>query len=286
MKDAAVFVLLGQSNAVGHALPMAKKDIIDVPLERVYGLEAKENQSFSGDFLVFKNFVSAGMNLGETQDNTYSVSNCMAKLWDKRQKNGENIPDLYVIQIAIGAQGITKKFMWYPDRAKKLIPGELGKADISLYPLTIHIIKLLGKWLKEGDREVVGIHWIGGENDVEAADDELCELGSLYGRMLNDFENELFDAPVVFHKIVCKDRMSDLDKSGKFLENMNFINSTFEKLEKKYKNVTVFDPTKAPYYKKDVRGNGIFGDDVVHFTKEMNFWKAEQIIEEYLGRGK
>ena len=31
-----------------------------------------------------------------------------------------------------------------------------------------------------------------------------------------------------------RDRMSDLDKSGKFLENMNFINSTFKKLEKKY----------------------------------------------------
>ena len=45
-KKAAVFMLLGQSNAVGHGVPMEEKDIISVPLKNVYGLSRKKNQSF------------------------------------------------------------------------------------------------------------------------------------------------------------------------------------------------------------------------------------------------
>ena len=44
-KDAAVFILLGQSNATGHAVPMAEKDKITVPLKNVFGLHRDENQS-------------------------------------------------------------------------------------------------------------------------------------------------------------------------------------------------------------------------------------------------
>jgi hypothetical protein len=33
---AAVFILLGQSNAVGHALPMCEKDKILIPMKNVF----------------------------------------------------------------------------------------------------------------------------------------------------------------------------------------------------------------------------------------------------------
>ncbi len=42
----AVFILLGQSNAVGHAIPMDDKDKICKPLKNVFGLERETNQSF------------------------------------------------------------------------------------------------------------------------------------------------------------------------------------------------------------------------------------------------
>ena len=50
-KKAAVFVLLGQSNAVGHGIPMAEKDIIKLPLKNVFGLARNDNQSYDKDKL-------------------------------------------------------------------------------------------------------------------------------------------------------------------------------------------------------------------------------------------
>ena len=44
-RKAAVFILLGQSNAVGHAIPMAEEDVISTPLKNVFGLSREKNQS-------------------------------------------------------------------------------------------------------------------------------------------------------------------------------------------------------------------------------------------------
>ena len=53
MKKSAVFILLGQSNAVGHAIPMKKEDIIYKPLKNVYGLSRTKNQTYENKELVF-----------------------------------------------------------------------------------------------------------------------------------------------------------------------------------------------------------------------------------------
>ena len=39
-------MLFGQSNAVGHAVPMKEEDRIRVPLRNVYGLSRERNQSY------------------------------------------------------------------------------------------------------------------------------------------------------------------------------------------------------------------------------------------------
>ena len=79
-KKAAVFIILGQSNAVGHALPMKEEDKIPSPLKNVFGLDRKDNQSFDNKALVWSGYTSFGMNLAEEQDNTYSVTNCLARV--------------------------------------------------------------------------------------------------------------------------------------------------------------------------------------------------------------
>ena len=88
---------------------MAEEDIISVPLKNVYGLSCEKNQSFDNDKLYWDNYVSAGMNLGEAQDNTYSVANCLASVWQKHIDGGNErgLGDLYIVHIAIGAQGVT-----------------------------------------------------------------------------------------------------------------------------------------------------------------------------------
>ena len=166
--DAAVFMLFGQSNAVGHILPMRQEDTIRRPLKNVFGLSRTLNQSFDIKELQWTGYTSHDMNLAETQDDTYSIANCLAQLWQERVDAGEDLPDLHIVHIAIGAQGITEKFMWYPDREKKMIPGSLGTVDISMYPFALHILSLLkDSFAKLGKTyEIMGMHWLGGAEDM------------------------------------------------------------------------------------------------------------------------
>ena len=165
--DAAVFILLGQSNAVGHGIPMAAEERITVPMSNVFGLHRDEHQSYENKGLKWRGYLSAGMNLAETQDDTYSVANCLARQWQTAIDGGENLPDLYIVQIAIGAQGVTGDYMWNPNHPRTMIPGKLGKVDIALYPYTCHILSLLPESFRAMGKsyEIMGIHWRGGEND-------------------------------------------------------------------------------------------------------------------------
>lgn len=284
-RRAAVFILLGQSNAVGHGVPMKEQDKIKIPLKNVYGLHRRDNQSFENAELVWSGYTSGGMNLAEEQDDTYSVANCLASLWQSRIDGGneDGLPDLYIIQIAIGAQGITKGYMWHPDKEKKLVPGKLGTVDISLFPFTVHIFSLIDKSFREMNKEyeIIGLHWRGGENDAIAKRELLEEsLEGLYDRMLEDFCPLLKNPPVILHKLCCPDRMKELGNEAP--SNMDFINGVFDRLAEKYDRVSVFDPTEAPQFVPDVRGNGMFIQDVVHFTPEVNKWVAESILDKYI----
>lgn len=285
-KKAAVFILLGQSNAVGHGIPMQEKDIIKTPLKNVFGLNREENQSFENTELVWSGYTSFGMNLAEEQDNTYSIVNCLATLWQNHINNGNknNLPDLYIIQIAIGAQGVSEGYMWHPERAKKLVPGKLGTVDISLFPFCKHIFSLLDdSFAKLGkEYEIIGLHWRGGENDITATKDYLSQhLENIYTELFDTFNNLLGNPPIVLHKIVCPDRANDMDPTGKYLYNMNYINEVFDIIQKKYENISVFDVRNAPQYISDIRGNGLFIEDAVHFTPEVNMWVAECILKKY-----
>ena len=286
-KKAAAFILLGQSNAVGHGIPMREEDIIEKPLTNVFGLSREKNQSYDSTELVWSGYTSFGMNLAEEQDNTYSIANCLAAIWQRHIDDGNlcNLPDLHIIQIAIGAQGVTEQYMWNPKREPKLVPGKLGTVDISLFSFTNHIFSLLGDSFAQSDKEyeIIGVHWRGGENDFTATSECLSEhLEPIYHNIFDEFNRLLKNPPIVLHKLVCHERANDLDPSGKYLENMNYINDVFERILQRYENVSLFDPQNAPQYLSDVRGNGLFIDDAVHFTPEVNTWVAEEILKKYI----
>lgn len=289
-KKAAVIIFLGQSNAVGHGIPMEEKDVINTPLKNVFGLSRKDNQSFDVKELVWSGYTSFGMNLAEEQDNTYSVVNCLASLWQKHIDSGNawGLPDLHIIQIAIGAQGVTDGYMWNPEREIKLIPGKLGVVDISLFPFCKHIFGLVRNSFSKlnKDYEIIGLHWRGGENDVTATKEDLMQnLEKIYTNIFGEFNRILGEPKTVLHRLVCPDRMNDMDPTGQHLENMNYINTVFEKLQKNHNNISVFDPRVAPQYIPGVRGNGLFIKDAVHFTPEVNMWIAENIMKNYCDIG-
>lgn len=277
-----VFILLGQSNATGHASPMTEDDRIKEPLKNVYGLQRSDNQSFDITNLTWSNYLGAGTNLAETQDDTYSLANCLAKEWQKDVDGGEDIGDLYIVQIAIGAEGVTEKYMWYPERERKLVPGALGTVDISLYPFTNHIFSLLDKSL-DGDYEILGIHWRGGEEETDVIVSHLEEvLRSIYDRMFDGFYKSLGRrVPIILHKMASETRCREMNVTGEDVEAMHFINKTFDELARDNENITTFDVKNAPHYNTNTRTNGIFLPDGGHYTPETNIWAARTILDEY-----
>ena len=284
--DAVVWMLLGQSNAVGHALPMRKEDIISTPLGNVFGLSREKNQTFDNTELFWEGYTSFGMNLAEEQDNTYSVANCLAAQWQRAIDSGLDLPDLYIIHIAIGAQGVTGNYMWNPNQKPHIIPGRLGTVDIALYPFTLHILSLLDKSFAALGKtwRVMGLHWRGGENDMSADDAVLsATLEPIYRELFHGFRDAAgSDFPIVLHRIVCPDRALDIDPTGAHLRRMEYINEVFDRLAAEIPGVSVFDVTRVPWYIPGVRQNGIFMSDAVHFTEETNAWVAKQILGEEL----
>ena len=287
-RKVAVFLLFGQSNAVGHNVPMDEDDKIIKPLKNVFGLHRNENQSFDNSELFWSGYTSGGMNLAEEQDDTYSVANCLAKDWQNEIDNGRNLPDLYIVQIAIGAQGISEGQMWNPEYEKMLIPGKLGTVKISLYPYTLHILSIMQKSFDDLGvaPDYVGLHWRGGEQDWRCEKEYLeTRLKGLYEEIFEGFYSAIGNKiPARLHRFIAKDYCIEHDSTGKMLENMHYINSVFEDLCEEHSNISVFDVSKAPFYVENIRGNGMFIDDVAHFTPDTNKWVAEEILKEYTTR--
>lgn len=285
-KKAAVFILLGQSNAVGHGIPMEEEDIIQMPMKNVFGLSRTENQSFDNTQLIWSGYTSRGMNLAEEQDNTYSLANCLAALWQKHIDDGNEylLPNLYIIQIAIGGQGVTDGYMWNPKREEKLIPGKGDTVDISLFPFSKHIFALLDDSFAKMkmDYEVIGLHWRGGENDVTATEEYLPQhLENIYIELFDTFNRLLHTPPIILYRILFHDRLKDLDQTGQLRKKISYINSVFEGLQQKYPNISVFDPNTAPQHIRDSCGNGLFIEDGVHYTPQANRWMADCILEAF-----
>lgn len=279
-----VFILLGQSNAVGHNLPMAEEDKTVEPLRNVFGLRREFNQSYDIKELVWSGYTSDGMNLGESQDHTYSIVNCLARKWQQEINQGIALPDLYIVQIAIGAQGVTKKYMWHPDKARILKPGKLFETDISLYSFTRHILSLIKKsFERQGmEYEILGLHWRGGEEELNEVSGTLeKELKAIYKEIFTGLWDSLEGSvPTILHNIVVEEYVKK-QPTAAAKRNMDYINNVFRQLSEDYGNISLLDTRSSPFYNPLARGSGLFQDDCMHYTKEVNEWVAEQVIETY-----
>lgn len=281
-KKAAVFILLGQSNAVGYGIFMSEEDKIKEPLKNVFGLNRMPNQSFDNDKLFWSGYTSSGTNLGETHDDTYSVANCIASLWQNEIDNGVNLPDLYIVHIAVGAQGVAeKKFMWSPEHDKVLKPGVLSEVNIALLPLTEHILSLVPESIeKEGkELEIMGLHWRGGEQDTLVPVEHLRNvLKDIYISMFDKFYKAMGQKfPVVLHNITHE----EVSARNNATESFYYINEIYAELSRENENMEIFEVREAPFYTESVYDRGIFEADAVHYSAKTNKWVAEQILENY-----
>ena len=290
-KNAEVLILLGQSNAVGHAIPMAEKDMIRHPLSHVFGLSRTQNQLLYPEHLCFSGYTSANMNLGEDQDHTYSLANCLAAQWEQIAERDSEMPDLYLIQIAIGAQGIGPGFMWNPEYPEQMTPGKLGTVNISLYPFTKRILSLLKPSFDQLgiSYHILGVHWRGSEEDTAAAppETEIPLLRPIYRQLFDMLRLSLGEMPkTVLYQIEYGtkiDARTDVDPAL-MRRNKDAINQMFYDFSREIPSISLFHPFSLWLYRPDLPKTwGIFSaEDGVHYSGAANAEIATKIIAEWM----
>lgn len=278
--DAPLLIVLGQSNAHGHGTQLSREELPEQPFSNVYGLPRSHNQTYGLEEVVWEPFRMQDMNLGETQDYTCCLAGEFARLWQDAIEDGGNLPDLYTIQISIGAQGIDEheidgKNMWWGERNPVMRPGKLEEADISLYPLAIQILGAAVRQLKSMGKKpvILGLHWNQWETEVESGGEVLQRAEENYCRLFEGFYKALGErCPTYLYY--------PLSRVYKNEEGRKKLAGVFERLTEKSENFRLINLSNSPLWNPKREDGGIFQEDLVHYSKDAQRWFAKMQFEQ------
>ena len=285
LKDskAAVLFISGQSNAHGHAQILEEKDRITVPMKNVFSLDRNPNQSFDIADVVWSGFTGEGKNLGEIQDHTACFAYYFAKMWQNAIDAGAALPDLYIVQISIGGEGILNG-MWNPDKEKIMVPGKLGTADISLYPWALQVNRLVMSNLEKNKKDpvVIGWHWLGSEQDIREGGYDRKDLLQRYDAFFDAMLGSVgAPCPLYLYKIYLQGfcQVQKISDAG-----IPVINAALERQVTRHKNVVFIDPRQCPGWDDADPCKGVFWRDKAHYLGKTQEWFAERFFEEIYGK--
>ena len=276
--SAPILIVLGQSNAHAHDTHLPENEIVHTPMKNVYGLSREYNQAYGLDDVTWTGFTTNGMNLGETQDDTCCLANVFAKKWQDAIDDGADLPDLYVIQISVGGQGMAETVthggnMWYSMRTPVLIPGELGVCNISLYPLATEILALAYMNLMTSGKkpQIIGLHWNQWESEccdrnvVEKAQENFENL--FWGMFTALGSNRSGDnVPLYLYRPLCETIQDS---------RREHINGLFEYFSRVYSDCKIIDLRDSSLFDDTPYSHGIFLPDLIHYTPEAHRYFAE-----------
>jgi len=276
-KTAPVLLVFGQSNAHAHGVPLPPGERDLPPCRRVFTLPRDPNQAFSPAPVVWRGYTSAGTNLGEDADDTACMPTYLARMWEERPE----LPPLYIIRVSVGAEGVTEPWMWYPDAPRRLIPGPLGKASISLFPFSCDVIRRAMDDLRSRGLNplVLGLHWLGGEEETGVPPEKLDTLPGIYRRLFRGWREAAgCPVPVYLYLIRSAERSAAVGEDPRCIE---IINSTFRSLSREDPLVFTVDPRDCPSFDPtEPLVNGIYSPDGNHLSGETQRWFAERILRE------
>lgn len=277
--DAPILIVFGQSNAHGHATKLPPRHQINQPLKHVFGLNRENNQAYGLRELHWSGYTSFGMNLGETQDHTVCLATEFARMWQTDIDNGIALPDLYVIQISIGSQGIAQaeqdgNNMWYPQRERIMRPGTLGTVDISLYPLAIEILSLAISGLRKKNQNpiVLGLHWNQWETEVSTGGESIDNAEQHYNRLFAGFRKAVGIPCPIFLYQPLSEVYHNPDAVGK-------LGALFQKYQSQGEAFSLIDLSKSNLYLPSKKKKGIFLRDGVHYSPIAQYWFAQQMYQ-------
>ena len=274
--DAAVLFVFGQSNAHAHSQFLEESMRLYTPLTHVFSLARQSNQSLIINRVTFEGYKTEGMNLGETQNHTACFAYYTALAWEKAVLSGEELPDLFIVQVSIGSQGIVGG-MWNRDKAPALRPGTLHRADIALLPWTEKINHLVMQQLKEQfcHPVVIGCHWIGSEND--------CVKGCFDHPQLDERYDEHFDRLLGSIGQPCKLYLYEIVlEPDKTADARAPINKALKRQTERLPAVRfVKTDGECPYMNHDPSAHfGIFDRDDVHYLPRTQRWFSDSFLRE------
>lgn len=284
----AVVFINGQSNAHAHHQYLKEEERITEPMRNVFSLDRNPNQSFDITDVVWSGFTTAGKNLGETQDHTASMAYYLAKLWQGAIDTGEKLPDLYIVQISIGSQGIING-MWNRDKEEILKPGPLGTVDIALFPLAQKINRLALKNLEAAGKQpvILGWHWIGSEQEIHKKAYEQDDIQERYDYFFDAMMASMGgNVPLYLYK---HHTQKLCVRYGISVEATDAVNKVMLSQNTRFPNVTVVDTEHCPLWDTEHMHWGIFAEDDGHYLAGVQKWFAEtffaKAIKKYLGEG-
>jgi len=283
MSKVPVLFVFGQSNAHASGVVLPEEERITTPMKHVLTLPRAENQAYSPHPVVWRGYTSAGTNLGETQDHTACFPTEYARLWEDRAE-AERLPDLHIVRISIGAQGVTEGQMWHPLHPRRMIPGPRGTADIALFPFSCDVIRRALDDLRSRGMEpvVLGLHWFGTEEETGVPVEKLDVLPVLHRVLIRGWREAAgCRVPVVLWKLRCTDRSASMGEDPRCIET---INACFDTLSLTEADVCTADPRDCPAYDPgDYFNNGLYADGC-HLSASTNRWMAKTALERELAR--
>ncbi|OTA17396.1 hypothetical protein Xvie_01248 [Xenorhabdus vietnamensis] len=174
--NAPLFIVLGQSNSYGHGTLLPPDERITQGLDNVFTLSLPEVYSINFTTINWTGLTSFGnANIGApvglargNQDHPYNIANRFAKFWQDHidQGNTLNLPDLYVILMGYGGQGMylnnPPDNRWAPERDPKDVE--------SLYPRAIRTLRMTVESLRKMGKNprILAVHWNQWEAEIES----------------------------------------------------------------------------------------------------------------------
>ena len=274
---AAVVFINGQSNAHAHGQFLAPEERILEPMKNVFSLDRSDHETFDITDVIWSGYTSGGKNLAEWQDHTHCLAYHLARLWQGSIDEGAALPDLYIVQISVGSQGLING-MWNRDKEFVFRPGLPGKVDIALLPWALIVNRLAMENLRSAGKEpeIIGWHWIGSEHEVWKDAFDRADLQERYDyffdRMLESMGQH---CPLWLYKINAEHFCQTHNIKPYASEN---INKALWWQAQRHPDVHMVRPDHSPFWDAQDPLRGIYAPDDAHYLPKVQRWFAEEFF--------
>ncbi|MFJ1709424.1 discoidin domain-containing protein [Kitasatospora sp. NPDC088346] len=279
--DAPVLIALGQSNAASATQMSNPDDVAKCGnFTHVKGLKRTDNRMAGALNATWAPYTCAGTNMGaDIYPNSYSVASLTALRWEQAIKDGQSLPDLYVIHVAWGGQGIQEadapNNRWWPDR---------DQSDReSLHQLTLNTISNSLRALRDAGKtpRIIGMHWNQWEQEAHTgvtATISASHMQQAFRNVLDPLQtitgttgypvflyrprSTTFDATATQHVTDALTALANLPAPNPYRLIDPALATTAT-------GTPLYDPSAGPMY-------GIFQSDRIHYTQPVQEWFAAQ----------